>query len=55
MNAIAAIMFLAFIAGGMTVNFIKDKEAEMKNPPPIVQVQPAPAPASGDTTATVNK
>ena len=53
MNGLVAIMFLAFIAGGMTVNFIKDKEAAMKQPPPIVQVQPAPA--DGNTAATVNK
>jgi hypothetical protein len=55
MNGLVAIIFIAFVGGGMFVNIIKDKY-EKPAPAPIEQVQPV----SGDTvadgdTATVNK
>jgi len=51
MNALGVIMFLAFITGAMTINFIKDKY-EPKNPPAIEQIQPAPVDGN---TASPNK
>lgn len=50
MNALAAIIFIAFVGGGLAMNFIKDKEYADKNcPPPIVQVQSGDSVSDGST------
>ena len=50
MNAIAAIIFIAFVAGGMTVNMLKNKYEPPCSSPPIVQVQSGDSVSDGDTT-----
>lgn len=49
MNAIAAIIFIAFVGGALTMNFVKDKE--YSEPPAIEQAQTPDTIEDGDTTS----